>query len=388
MAFSYWEKNSFIKNPDVIIIGSGIVGLFAALFLKIKSPKLHILVLERGILPYGASTRNAGFACYGSPSELLDDLENNSEKEVFALVEKRWKGLLKLRGVLGDNNIGYEPFGGFELYPAGNNDLYEKCLSKLSYLNKHLHSITDTGEMYHTADDLISLFGFKNVKHIIRNKGEGQIDTGKMMHTLISRCRSAGVEILNGVNVDELEDLKDGVNISFSNISADKKEDPINTIHTKRLLICTNGFAKNFLPNDDIIPARAQVIITSPVKDLKIKGSFHFENGFYYFRNVNDRILFGGGRNLDLKNEFTEKFGLTSRIQNQLDELLKSMILPDTEYSIDMRWSGIMGLGSQKSPIIKKTGENIFCAVRMGGMGIAIGSLIGEEAANLVQGSL
>ncbi len=385
MTFSYWEKNSFIKNPDVIIIGSGIVGLFAALFLKNKSPKLHILVLERGILPYGASTRNAGFACYGSPSELLDDLKKNSENDVFALVEKRWKGLLKMREILGDGNIGYEPFGGYELFPVGSNNQFEECLSKLTYLNKHLHSITENNEIYHTADELISLYGFKNVKHIIRNKGEGQIDTGKMMHTLISRCRTAGVEILNGVNVDILEDLKDGVNVGISNFSSNKKE---NTIKTKRLLICTNGFAKRFLPNDDIMPARAQVIITSPLKNLNIKGSFHFDCGFYYFRNVNDRILFGGGRNLDLNNEFTEEFGTTTIIQNHLNELLKSMILPDTEYSIDMQWSGIMGLGSKKSPIIKKSGENIFCAVRMGGMGIAIGSLVGEEAANLVKESL
>ena len=37
-----------------------------------------------------------------------------------------------------------------------------------------------------------------------------------------------------------------------------------------------------------------------------------------------------------------------------------------------------------KTPIIKKTGENIYCAVRMGGMGIAIGSLVGEDAASMV----
>jgi gamma-glutamylputrescine oxidase len=35
--FSYWEHNAFIDNADVIIIGSGIVGLSAALHLKTRS---------------------------------------------------------------------------------------------------------------------------------------------------------------------------------------------------------------------------------------------------------------------------------------------------------------------------------------------------------------
>ena len=40
-----------------------------------------ILVLEKGILPQGASTKNAGFACFGSLSEIIDDLKTHSEEE-------------------------------------------------------------------------------------------------------------------------------------------------------------------------------------------------------------------------------------------------------------------------------------------------------------------
>ena len=51
-----------------------------------------------------------------------------------------------------------------------------------------------------------------------------------------------------------------------------------------------------------------------------------------------------------------------------------------------MRWSGIMGVGKQKSSIVKHLSPNVICAVRMGGMGVAIGSLVGEEAAMLMVG--
>jgi gamma-glutamylputrescine oxidase len=41
-------------------------------------------------------------------------------------------------------------------------------------------------------------------------------------------------------------------------------------------------------------------------------------------------------------------------------------------------------MGTQKRPIIKQISENVACGVRLGGMGIAIGSLIGKDLAELV----
>jgi len=77
-------------------------------------------------------------------------------------------------------------------------------------------------------------------------------------------------------------------------------------------------------------------------------------------------------------------FGETDLIQNELERILKENILPDTEFEIERRWSGIMGIGNQKKPIVKQISDNVFCGVRLGGMGIAIGSLVGKELADLV----
>src|SRR5690606_14836356 len=111
---SYWEQHSLLTY-DHIIIGSGIVGLSLAIELKEKYPAHRVLVLERGLLPTGASTRNAGFACMGSPTELLDDLTHMTEAEVLSLFEKRKQGLAILRKRLGDEHIGYEASGSYEL---------------------------------------------------------------------------------------------------------------------------------------------------------------------------------------------------------------------------------------------------------------------------------
>ena len=74
----------------------------------------------------------------------------------------------------------------------------------------------------------------------------------------------------------------------------------------------------------------------------------------------------------------------TTPIQNRLETLLEKVICPYAPVSIDMRWSGIMGMGKTKSPIVRQLSPTTVCAVRMGGMGVAIGSLIGRQAAEMV----
>lgn len=373
MQLSYWEKNSFFTNIDVVIIGSGIVGLNAAFYLKKNKKKLNVLVLERGLLPTGASSKNAGFACFGSPSELLSDLKNDSENEVFSLVEKRWKGLLQLRKNLGDKAIDFHNWGGYEVFDTP--EKYHECASKIPYLNKHTAKIIKKKNVFVSADRSIKTFGFKNTKHMLLNTAEGQIDTGKMIKALTEKVRKSGIDIINGVNVKSIDDDGKSVVIHCN-------DDLF--IKAKKVIVATNGFAQQLLPNYPVQPARAQVLITEPIKNLKLKGTFHYDEGYYYFRNIGDRVLLGGGRNLDFKKEETTEFGLTSLIQTKLDELLKDMILPGVKYKVDMRWSGIMGVGPEKRSIVKATSKNVYCAVRMGGMGVAIGSLVGEEVAGMI----
>ena len=53
-----------------MVIGGGIVGSFTALKIASENKNARVALIERGILPLGASTKNAGFACFGSISEI------------------------------------------------------------------------------------------------------------------------------------------------------------------------------------------------------------------------------------------------------------------------------------------------------------------------------
>jgi glycine/D-amino acid oxidase-like deaminating enzyme len=370
MKLSYWEIKNWFTNIDYTIVGSGIVGIHTALRLRDKFPDARILLLEKGILPEGASTKNAGFACFGSLSEIIDDLKNHTEEDVIELVQKRWQGIQLLRKRVGDQIIDYKPFGGYELFLKNDESSYQECLQKMPFINDVLKPIFKSNAFEKNIDR----FGFHNIEeYSVFNPFEGQIDTGNMMQALLKEVYSKGILILNNQNVTGFQDNGKSVEIGVNDFS----------FTTKKVFYATNGFAGE-LTNNEVKPARAQVLITEPIPNLDIRGTFHLDKGYYYFRNVNDRILIGGGRNLDFETENTIDFGQTELVQNKLEQLLREVILPNKEFEIAHRWSGIMGLGSHKKPIVKQLSENVYCGVRLGGMGVAIGSLIGQELADLV----
>jgi len=368
--YSYWETKQYFQTFDLIVIGSGIVGLSTAISFKELHPKAKILVLEKGILPNGASTKNAGFACFGSAGELLDDLARMPADTVWETVLMRWQGLQLLRNRLKDKNMNYRSYGGFELFEdsAG----FQNCKENIHFLNAEIKKTLGVSNCY--SDVTKEQHFFKSAKGVILNFFEGQIDTALMMKNLLLFARKKGIEVLNNITISEIKEQNNYVALESS----------IGEFRAGKVVVATNGFAKELLNIQDIKPARAQVLITKPIPALRIKGTFHFSQGYYYFRNIDNRILFGGGRNLDIKGETTSDQGLNLNIQRQLDMLLKNMILPGVPFEVEQRWSGIMGVGDEKKPIIRGVGKNVLAAVRMGGMGIAIGSMVGEKAARAI----
>jgi glycine/D-amino acid oxidase-like deaminating enzyme len=370
MQLSYWEIKNWFSNVDFTIVGSGIVGLHCALNLRERYPNSKILILEKGILPQGASTKNAGFACFGSLSEIIDDLKSHSEEEVIQLIQKRWNGLQILRKRLGDEAIDFKPYGGYELFLKEDENTYNECLQKLPFINDIIKPLFKSDVFSKEFDR----FNFQNIhEYSIFNPYEGQIDTGNMMQALLKEAISKDILILNQAEVTSHIEKNNSVEIIVNDYS----------FVTKKLFFATNGFASE-LTSNAVKPARAQVLITEPIPNLDIRGTFHLDKGFYYFRNFEDRILLGGGRNLDFEVETTTDLSQTEKIQNRLEELLKNVILPNQEFKIAHRWSGIMGIGSHKNPIVSQLSENVYCGVRLGGMGVAIGSLIGQELAELI----
>jgi gamma-glutamylputrescine oxidase len=373
---SIWEKETFFAHQDVIIVGSGFVGLWSAFYLKKKHPKLRITIVDRGITPIGASTRNAGFACFGSLSELVWDANTMGTDKMLELVEMRFKGLERIQKYFGKKEIDFEMCGGYELYEEGIISS-EKLKENIDYLNSILKSITKTKKTYRLADEQISEFGFGKTKHLVKNNLEGYQHSGKLVEALLHKVQGLGVNVLNAIEIHSIEAGDKTVEL--------KTNLPFN-LTTNQVLLCTNAFTKNLLPELDIVPARGQVLLTSPIKNLPFKGTFHSDEGFYYFRNLGDKVLLGGARNKSFDTESTTDLRTSDFIQHELEKYLAEVVLPhfQNQYSIEYRWAGIMAFGKEKMPIVKQLSNNVFCAVRMSGMGVALAPVVAQQITDMM----
>jgi glycine/D-amino acid oxidase-like deaminating enzyme len=371
---SIWEQGHFHKAADLVVVGGGITGLFTALFHKRRYPSHHVLVLEKGVFPAGASVKNAGFACFGSPSELLADMALEGDTIALARVEERWKGLLALRQELGDDSIRFEPCGGYEIY-ADHDPLYTRVVQGFDGLNSALRSIFGR-EAYKWDDGAIARFGFSGVHHAVHTDLEGGLDSGALMRTLLRKAQGEGVLLRTGATVDQIEEGPGAAELALSDGTRQL---------ASQVVVATNGYASSLLPQTGILPARGQVLLTSPISGLRPRGTFHLDEGFYYFRDLGNAVLLGGGRNLDIQGETTMLDGITSPIQEALERLLRETILPGEAFTIVDRWSGIMGFRAVgKEPLVERLSDRICVAAGLSGMGVAIGIRVARRAADLV----
>jgi gamma-glutamylputrescine oxidase len=370
---SVWENETFFAHKDVIIVGSGLVGLWSAYYMKKFSPGARVLIVERGIIPTGASTRNAGFACIGSATELLANARENGEQSMLEIVGMRYEGLSRIQKVFSKKEIEYERYGGYELITDAQYNKLKQLKNDLGWLNIVLRKTIKDEKTFRIADKKIKDFGFKQTNHLIESKSEAQLHSGKLLVSLLRKVQSMGVQVITQTNVEGFEKINGKITI-HTNL-------PV-TLTADQLLVCTNGFAQQLLPNIDVSPVRGQVLVTSPIKKLSFKGVFHFDEGFYYFRNLSgNRVLLGGARNKAFEKEKTDEMATTDFIQSELERFLKEIVLPKQKYTIEHRWSGIMGIGSGKFPVIKKIEKNVYCAVRMSGMGVALSPVVGDIVA-------
>ena len=291
------------------------------------------------------------------------------EQRMLEIVAMRYEGLRRIRKVFSKQEIGFERYGGYELISELQYPKVKQLKNDIGWLNITLRKALGDEKIFRLADKKIKLFGFKQTAHLVESRLEAQLHSGKLVQSLLQKVQGMGVQVMTQVEVKSFENAGGKVTLQTN------LPEPLSTT---QLLICTNALSRQLLPQLDIVPARGQILVTSPIKKLPFKGSFHFDEGFYYFRNLGNRILMGGARNKAMAAEQTEDLHTTTLIQNELERFLREVVLPRQSFTIEHRWSGIMGLGAEKLPIIKKVKKNVYCAVRMSGMGVALAPVVGD----------
>ncbi len=371
---SIWERETWYAPQDILIVGAGLMGLWSALELKKRKPSLRITIIERHTTPLGASTRNAGFACFGSPTELIQNAASMGTDAMLQIAEMRHKGIEKIKTHFTDTAIGWEACGGFECI---NHDYkgWNTINDKLSWLNGLLKPITGNDHCFKRSDKKLSQQGLKGFDALIENTAEASLHSGMLVQSLTKKVQAAGVTILYGIEIQYWEKAHHHIHV----ITGQKIK-----FSATQLLFCTNAFTHLLLPELKITAGRGQVIVTSPIDGLAMKGTFHFEQGFYYWRNLGNRILLGGGRNKAFEEETTLDLTGSDTIKDILILFLKEHLNPSYTYQIEHHWSGVMGFTEDGKPFVGRLSDSIFAAIACNGMGLALTPMIAEDTANLL----
>ncbi|MFT6000408.1 MAG: gamma-glutamylputrescine oxidase [Neolewinella sp.] len=369
---SHWEQTTFLRSPDVAIIGAGLTGLQAALELKRLQPNIDVLVIERAAIPRGASTRNAGFACFGGPTELLADLDAYGEDSMVDTVRKRLAGIKALEENFAHRGIDWVKNGGYEV--VDDPETIAEVRSRLPALNALLREATELKETWWEDAE-----GWGISDLLLHNPLEAQLHPGKLVSLLLADCHAAGIRFLFGSEVEKIVGADAGaVEITGAGWG---------TITASQVLVTVNAFAQKLLPEDfpeSIRPVRNQIMLSNPLPDFDLKGCYHYHEGYVYFRNVgDDRLLIGGARHMAGPSSETDLFGPNGVPEAYLLEKLNEWF-PErawTDADFPTRWSGIIAQGDGKTPVLRYAAENVLVAGRLAGMGVALSADLGRRAA-------
>lgn len=375
---SFWEHDA-MQEADCIVVGAGLIGLLTALELRDARPHDRIMVLERGLLPCGASSRNAGFACFGSLTEILADIDAVGIDQTAALVARRWHGLARLRERVGDAAMEFENAGGFELLTESQ----LPALDEMGQVNEALRPVFGDEVFRHDEAGLAARGFGPQIHALVANRFESQIHSGKLMRSLALLAGARGIEIHTGATVEAVDDPADGAAQACLTVAHGAHGEKT-AFRAGKVALCTNALIGALAPQLGVEPARGQMVVTAPIPGLGWRGCHHFDEGFYYFRNVGNRILLGGGRNRDFQAEHTTAMALTDTVQGALQLMLQKVICPGRDVQIEQRWAGLMGFTVDKQPIVQKLSRNVAVGFGCNGMGVALGADIALRTAALL----
>lgn len=416
---SYWEIQALSGPWDFVVVGAGVTGLHAAIEIKRQQPRLQVLILESRTLGAVASTRNAGFLCLGSPSELQEDWTKLGENGLMELLSAKWAGIQRTLHLLGGKAIGLRNVLGYEVFARGNSRFaqaiphHESVLPILPRLNEIMaqasnfpipfipkqrknESIKDKSRHTPYFGDWKPFHGLNPVNPsnwgpdasgCIPIAWEGQVNPFLLRESLLRYARNLGIRVQEGLQV-----TKTGTNI-LSVVPASSKPDYKYNLKTnlldiklKSIIYATNALTCNLLSNlsPGIIPQRGQMWASAalnPVDLARLNGNFHADRGYLYYRTQQGRLLLGGGRNQDFASEQTDEWSENQLISNYLKSYSVEVLGLPENMEWESRWSGTMGFTVSGLPQCRQLQDGEWLVAGMNGMGMALGPEMGRRVA-------
>ena len=373
------------KQCELLIVGGGFTGLWAALQVKERKPDADIILIEQTFIGDGASGRCGGFL-----STTLAHGETNAEYRFAAETERLQE--------LGEQNI-RELLETLDRY--GIDARYEQTGETMVALDaesvKRLQAeyqeakAQDEDVVWLNQDAIRQQVNSPMIHAGVWYRGgqDGVVDPGRLCWGLKDvLVNQLGVRIFEGTRMTRLEPL--GKNAMQASCEG-------GVIHADKVLMATNAFTSSIGKiRRSVIPVWDYQIATEPLSDEQLDRigwgirSRHAladdVNMFHYFRLTKDnRITWGGGEAVRyyFNNGIDEKFMHATECYEQLAEEFFKLFPQLDDVKFSHKWGGIIATSTRFCMVPGVTfGGRLAWSVGYTGHGVAasrFGARIGIE---------
>lgn len=363
------------SHVEAVIVGSGFTGLSAALTLLNNG--CGATVLDRGVLGYGASTRNGGQIGSGNQKFRVKRLiALRGETKAAAMLREGVAMLDYIEALVGAEKIEchFRRCGRFRVCMQP--DHYEAMARDLEDLKAiaNVESYMVPRAEQHTEIKSDVFFGGSVLPD------DASLHPGLYHAGLIARVREKGGNVFGNTAVEHIDASGSEFLISTSR----------GQIRAKHVIVATNGYTDSLVPElgRRIVPIGSGLIATEPLEQrlfdelLPKKRVYGNSNRvFYYFRGAPDdrRIIWGGRVGRTASSASPHNYRHLARDMLRVFPQLRSA-------AITHAWDGMIGYTFDEVPHIGRTSSGVHYALGYCGTGVSRATYFGHKIALKVVG--
>lgn len=383
MTVSHWRRASTRADRlecDALVIGAGVCGVSAAI--AFARAGLHTLVIDRGPVAGGASSRNAGFLMRGAADHYADAIRLYGHGLAKTLWRWTEENLAGLRGE------GCETLPSYRRIPSALLALNDGQARELREAEGLLRA---DGFNIGWAESSIGPFGpdsaFKagGVLGALVNPDDASVNPVELVELLAAKARASGATIFENREVFGVEGDDEGATVRSADL----------VIRARRVLICLNAYAPLLIPElaGIITPRRGQMIALDGT-GLRLDASYYANHGSEYFRSSADgTVVVGGCRTYFADREVGFEDTTTSYVQSALETFAARALgidgAPAVRARLKARWAGTMGFSPDGLPLVgpvddlgasARYGANVWFCGGFTGHGMSMGYRTAQSA--------
>jgi gamma-glutamylputrescine oxidase len=343
------------RTADVVIIGAGITGCSAALWLARAGAR--VVVLEAREVAASASGRNGGFLLGGTAETYATSIvhygrERARRSWAFSLENHALAAQLADEMTFHGWEVGYRRSGSMRI--AGTEVELENVWESVRLLLEDGWEATqiDVNELPERIRDAYLGGSFHPM--------DGEVQPAAFVRGLARLAAAAGAQFYTHSAVTALGEHDDHV------LAATEQ----GAVEAEMAVLATNAQLPALLGQigadwlgATIRPTRGQVLATAPLQEELFVWPCYADEGYQYWRQLADgRLVIGGWRNHSFDPEYTEDETPGEQVQSHLERFLRERLrVGEREAAVEHRWAGIMAFSRDGLPLVGRVPTSSRC---------------------------